>query len=77
MFNQTVKTLTLNAGEIIMKNGISKSASGTMGTLNKLNRHNSTSSEVNHGEDVSFYKMVEVNYDRASAIVEDKIVEES
>ena len=78
MFNQTVKTLALNAGEIIMKNSINKSASvGTMSTLNQINRHNSTSADANHGEDVSFYKMVEVNYDRASAIVEDKMVEES
>ena len=68
-----MKSLALNVGEAILRNGFNK-PNMTSTVVRKVNQYSTTSHD---GDDVSFYKMVELYFDRAAAIVEDKMVEDS
>ncbi|CAF1026465.1 unnamed protein product [Brachionus calyciflorus] len=71
MLNQALKSAILNSHGF--KTVLGKTAQPL--ALIKSNQSYSTSTSESH-DDVNFYKMVEMFYDRAAAIVEDKMVEE-
>jgi glutamate dehydrogenase (NAD(P)+) len=71
MFNQAFKSLGELSHNIIK----SKVNPNSLSALVKSNLY-STSSSAHDGDDVNFYHMVEMFFDRAASIVEDKMVEE-
>lgn len=71
MFNQAFKSLGELSHNIIK----SKVNPNSLSALVKSNSY-STSSSAHDGDDVNFYHMVEMFFDRAASIVEDKMVEE-
>jgi hypothetical protein len=70
MLNTSLKRLAFNTCEVVLKNSNLQAASSFSG----LKRFNNYSTQAS--DDVNFYEMVELFYDRASAIVENKLVEE-
>lgn len=74
MLNQAIKSLFLNSTGL--KAGLAK-APAVLGSSSSVTKSYSTSPEsASEGDDVNFYKMVELFFDRAALIVEDKMVEE-
>ena len=71
MFNQLFKSIG-EVGQNIVK---SKMNQNTLSTLLKANS-SAYSTAATDGDDVNFYNMVEMFFDRAALIVEDKMVEE-
>jgi len=71
MFNQAFKSLGELSHNIIK----SKVNPNTLSALVKSSPY-STSSSAHDGDDVAFFNMVEMFFDRAASIVEDKMVEE-
>jgi glutamate dehydrogenase (NAD(P)+) len=55
---------------------LTKSSLTRMMTTTSTVRANSTASSTSSGDEVNFYEMVELFFDRAAGIVEDKLVEE-
>jgi glutamate dehydrogenase (NAD(P)+) len=71
MLSTSLKRLAFSTCEVALKNGNLQAASSFSG-LKRINNYSTQASD-----DVNFYEMVELFYDRASAIVENKMVEEN
>ena len=83
MLNQAVRKFALMANEVgqpIMRSKVNTSAAALV-AMNRKNTFATTSATASGaaasgGDDVNFYEMVEMFFDRAAAIVENKMVEE-